>query len=92
MGRQTCLNCGLIFNKYFNPATSRNHTCDAKFLEKRSDDNKEIIIRRYEAYLDKTLPILNFYREINLLHQINGMLEIDVIYSEIRGIIASLET
>ena len=91
-GRQTCLNCGLIFNKYFNPSTSRNHSCDVKFLEKRSDDNKEIIIRRYEAYLDKTLPILNFYREINLLHQINGMLEIDVIYSEIRGIIASLET
>ena len=92
LGRQTCSNCGAIFNKYFNPATSRNHSCDAKFLEKRSDDNKEIIIRRYEAYLDKTLPILNYYREINLLHQIDGMLEIDVIYSEIRGIIASLET
>ena len=92
MGRQTCLNCGLIFNKYFNPATSVNHSCDVKFLEKRSDDNEKIIIRRYEAYLDKTLPILNVYRAINLLHQINGMLEIDVIYSEIRGIIASLET
>ena len=91
-GRQTCLKCGLIFNKYFNPATSVNHSCDVKFLEKRSDDNEKIIIRRYEAYLDKTLPILNFYKEINLLHQINGMLEIDAIYNEIRGIIASLET
>jgi len=91
-GRQTCLNCGLIFNKYFNPPTSRNHSCDVKFLEKRLDDNKEIILHRYEAYLDKTLPILNFYKEINLLHQINGMLEIEEIYKEIRGIIASLET
>ena len=91
-GRQTSLKCGLIFNKYFNPATSVNHSCDVKFLEKRSDDNEKIIIRRYEAYLDKTLPILNFYKEINLLHQINGMLEIDAIYNEIRGIIASLET
>ena len=34
-GRQTCLNCGLIFNEYFNPATSKNHSCDEKFLEKR---------------------------------------------------------
>ena len=92
LGRLICTKCGLTFNKYFNPSTSRNHSCDVKFLEKRSDDNKEIIIRRYEAYLDKTLPILNFYKEINLLHQINGMLEIDAIYDEIRGIIASLET
>ena len=91
-GRQTCLNCGLIFNEYFNPATSKNHSCDAKFLEKRSDDDKKIIMNRYETYLDKTLPIMNFYKELNLLHKINGMREIDEIYKEIRGIIASLET
>ena len=48
-GRQTCLNCGLIFNKYFNPATSKNHSCDVKFLEKRSDDNKEIIVPTYKG-------------------------------------------
>ena len=91
-GRQTCFNCGLIFNEYFNPATSKNHSCDTKFLEKRSDDNKNIIIHRYETYLDKTLSVLNFYKKLNLLHQINGMLEIDEIYNEIRGIITSLET
>ena len=92
MGRQTCLNCGLIFNKYFNPATSKNHSCDTKFLEKRSDDDKKIIMNRYETYLDKTLPIMNFYKELNLLHRINGMREIDEIYKEIQGIITSLET
>ena len=91
-GRQTCLNCGLIFNEYFNPATSKNHSCDTKFLEKRSDDDKKIIMNRYETYLDKTLPIMNFYKELNLLHRINGMREIDEIYKEIRGIITSLET
>ena len=39
-----------------------------------------------------TLPVLNFYREQKLLHQINGMANIDDIYKEIRGIIASIET
>ena len=34
LGRQTCTNCGLIFNEYFNRATKENHTCDPKFLEK----------------------------------------------------------
>ena len=92
LGRQTCINCGLIFNEYYYPASSKNHSCDPKFLNKRSDDNKKIIINRFETYLNKTLPILDFYKEQNLLHQINGMAKIDQIFDEICGIIASLET
>ena len=91
-GRQICVNCGLIFNEYYYPASSKNHSCDPKFLNKRSDDNKKIIINRFETYLNKTLPILDFYKGQNLLHQINGMAKIDQIFDEICGIIASLET
>ena len=91
-GRQTCVNCGLIYNEYYYPASSKNHSCDPKFLNKRSDDNKKTIINRFETYLNKTLPILDFYKEQNLLHQINGMAKIDQIFDEICGIIASLET
>ena len=92
LGRQTCTNCGLIFNEYFKPATNKNHSCDPKFLKKRSDYNEETIINRFETYLNTTLPILNFYKERNLLHYINGMSEIDQIFDEICHIIASLET
>ena len=92
LGRQTCFNCGLIFNEYFKPATSKNHSCDVKFLNKRPDDNEKTVLHRFETYLEKTLPILNFYKELNLLHQINGMAKIDEIYKEIQGIKASLET
>ena len=91
-GRQTCVNCRLIFNEYYYPASSKNHSCDPKFLNKRSDDNKKTIINRFETYLNKTLPILDFYKEQNLFHQINGMAKIDQIFDEICGIIASLET
>ena len=91
LGRQICTNCGLIFNKYFKLATNKNHTCDPKFLSKRSDDNEKTIKNRFETYIDKTLPLLDFYKEQNLLHQINGKAEIDHIFEEIQGIIASLE-
>ena len=91
-GRQICVNCGLIFNEYYYPASSKNHSCDPKFLNKRSDDNKKTIINRFETYLNKTLPILDFYKRQNLLHQINGMAKIDQIFDKIRSIIASLET
>ena len=92
LGRETCTKCKLIFNKYFNPASSDNHKCDSNFLEKRSDDNEEAIINRFNDYLEKTLPILNFYKELNLLHQINGMNEIGEIFKQIRTILTSLET
>jgi adenylate kinase len=90
-GREICSNCDLIFNKYFNPSNQKNHLCDPKHLTKRIDDNEEIIKNRFDTYLEKTLPILNFYKDQDLLHEINGMNEIDKIFDEIRAIIDPLQ-
>ena len=91
LGRKICSNCGNIFNEFFNPATPNNHKCDPKFLQKRLDDNENIIKNRFTTYEKETLPILNYYNDKKLLHQIDGMNEIDQIYGQIRGIIDSLE-
>mgnify|MGYP001200450718 CR=1 FL=1 len=92
LGRQACSKCGLTFNEYFYPSTEVNHLCESKFLLKRTDDNEKTIIRRFKTYTNETLPILDFYNMKKLLHQINGMREIDEIYEEIQGIITALET
>ena len=92
LGRQICSKCRKIFNEYFNPPTKENHNCNSKFLLKRSDDNEATIINRFETYLNETLPILNFYKERNLLQEINGMAKIDDISKEIRAIIISIDT
>ena len=92
LGRQNCSNCGQVFNKHFNPSNQESHSCDPKFLQKRSDDNQQIVESRFDTYLGKTLPILDFYKEKKILHKINGMNEIDAIFVEICDIIASLET
>ena len=92
LGRQICSKCGLIFNEFFKPATSNNHACDSKFLVKRSDDNEETILKRYETYIEKTLPIINYYKKLNKLHEIDGKMEIDQIFEKISHIIGSLET
>ena len=91
-GRQTCINCGMVFNEHYYPASNKNHACDPKFLSKRTDDKKNTIQHRFETYLNKTLPILDYYKEQNLFHQINGIAEIDQIFEEICRILASLET
>ena len=85
-----CSKCGLIFNQFFNPSTENNHKCDSKFLQKRSDDTDKTIKIRFDIYNKETLPVLDFYRNQNLLSEIDGMKQINAIYGEIREIIHSL--
>ena len=91
-GRQICSSCGLIFNKYYNIASSNNHKCDPGFLVTRPDDNINTIENRYDTYTKETFPIKKHYINQNLLHEVDGSKEIDHIYKEIRNIIDSLET
>ena len=91
LGRRTCTKCGLIFNEYFKPPANAKHICGTKFLTKRSDDNEKTITYRYETYIEKTLPILSYYKKLNLLHEIDGKREINEIFKKISDIIASLE-
>ena len=91
LGRTVCSNCGLNFNAFFNPASKSNHKCDPKFLLKRTDDNETIVRNRFQTYTKDTMPILNYYKKQNLLHEINGTRDISTIYQEIRQIIRSLD-
>ena len=87
---ENCSKCGKTFNIYFNPPTFSNHKCDNSFLTKRSDDNEEIIKRRYETYLNETFPLLEFYKINKQLHKINGNMEIHQISKQIQDILASI--
>ena len=91
IGRLICSKCGLIFNEFFNPPNKKNHICGSEFLHKRSDDKQSTIETRYETYLKQTIPIVDFYNDKNLLHEINGIREITSIYKEICTIISALK-
>jgi len=58
----------------------------------KCDDNEKTTRRRFVTYHKETLPILDYYRNQNLLYEIDGMRDISIIYKEIRQIIRSLET
>ena len=54
-----------------------------KFIENRSDDETDTIVRRYETYMKTTQPVLNFYSENPCFKEIDGSLEIDEITRKI---------
>ena len=58
-----------------------------KILEKRSDDDLNTILKRYDAYMETTRPILDFYSSRNNFYEIDGSEKIEVISSKIEQII-----
>ena len=54
-----------------------------KTLEKRSDDNLNTIIRRYDTYMETTRPVLDFYSKNPNFHELDGTLKIDKITAKI---------
>tara|TARA_B100000575_G_scaffold285743_1_gene281487 strand:+ start:811 stop:1374 length:564 start_codon:yes stop_codon:yes gene_type:complete len=54
-----------------------------KITEKRSDDDLETILKRYDAYMETTKPVLNFYSKKANFYEIDGALEIDEITRKI---------
>ena len=90
-GRSVCSICGKIYNEFFNPAPINADCCASKFLQKRSDDTLDIAINRYETYEKNIKPVIDFYKESNLLKVVNGETSISEITNEISGLIESIK-
>tara|TARA_B100000900_G_C20495954_1_gene681603 strand:+ start:586 stop:1146 length:561 start_codon:yes stop_codon:yes gene_type:complete len=58
-----------------------------KILEKRTDDESNTILKRYDIYMKDTKPVLDFYSSHKGFHEIDGTLGIDEITSKIRVIL-----
>lgn len=72
-GRRTCQTCGEIYNNYMNPPR-KSGVCDKDGgrLIQRADDNERAIRIRLKAYERDTLPLIDYYRQMNALMQIDG--------------------
>ncbi len=58
-----------------------------KKLEKRSDDDLNTILKRYDTYMETTRPVLDFYSKNPSFYEIDGTEKIEVISSKIEQII-----
>ena len=72
-----------IFFLNVNKETIITRIKKRKILEKRSDDDLDTILKRYDTYIETTRPVLDYYSENSNFHEIDGTLEIDQITSKI---------
>jgi len=88
LGRITCDICNMTLNEFFNQEEIKNHQCGKENLRRRRDDNEDSVISRYEIYMEKTKPVLDFYSNKSEFHEIDGNQKIDVITSKINEILS----
>ena len=89
-GRLFCSICQKTFNKFFNPPTLENHKCDNINIKKRTDDNLETLIKRFDTYIKKTKPVLKYYKKNFNFYELDGNGNINEISNKIRVILSNL--
>ena len=70
--------------------TIKKRILERRSLEKRADDNETIAIKRYETYEKNIVPVIDFYKQTNLLKVVNGETSISKISDEISGLIEGI--
>jgi adenylate kinase len=83
-GRRNCKNCGALSHMVFNPPKKAG-VCDrcGGELYQRQDDEEETVANRLKVYEKQTAPLVNYYRERNLLREIDGVGAVDEIRSRV---------
>tara|TARA_B100000963_G_C22607625_1_gene663368 strand:- start:23 stop:595 length:573 start_codon:yes stop_codon:yes gene_type:complete len=71
--------------------TIKKRILERKILEKRTDDSEEIAIKRFIAYENNIKPVIDFYKQSNLLKVVEGETSITEISSEISGLIEAIK-
>jgi len=90
LGRMTCPKCGAGYNKYEEVMKPKvDGKCDhcESDLECRTDDNEETFNTRFDTYLDNTQPLLDYYKEKELLNVIDNSGTPEETFSKIEEVI-----
>lgn len=86
--RWTCPVCNTVYHSLFDPPKVAG-VCDkdGATLLQRADDKPDAVKMRLSEDRTKTGPVVDHYREIGILHEIDGSKSIDEVASELHEII-----
>ena len=57
----------------------------------RSDDTEDVVRRRQEVYAEQTKPLIEVYRERGLVHEVDGIGEVDEVSQRILDSLAQVQ-
>ena len=75
----------VIFFLNVNKETIIERIENRKKIEKRSDDELDTILKRYDTYMQTTRPVLDYYSKNSNFYEIDGSLKIEEITAKIEA-------
>ena len=83
-GRRVCPKCGTLYNAVSRPPKTEG-ICDldGTALVVREDDREEVVRARLEEYEAQTRPLIDYYRQRDFFHEVDGDAEPEAITREL---------
>lgn len=90
-GRLVCSNCGAIYNIKWKPPKVAGvcDICGGKVV-RRKDDEPEIVRTRYHIYKQTFDPVIQYYRQKNVLIEIDASHEADIVVKNVEQILKKM--
>lgn len=92
-GRWICRNCQTPFHTMFSPP-EEGGVCDAcgGELYQRDDDKPETVKARLRVFHEQTAPLIQYYKDKNVLIEVNGSGDIEAVTAELKEAVDGLKT
>ena len=83
-GRRACLGCGATYHITFNPPVKEGicDTCGQE-LVLRDDDKPETVKKRLDVYHQQTQPLIDDYKNAEVLAEVDGTQPMDAVFQGI---------
>ena len=89
LSRLTCGSCGAIYNRLTKPPR-KSGCCDlcGGRVQTRDDDSEAAVRRRFQVYVESTMPVIEYYDRLNLLARVDGAGAAKAVYEKVKGLVA----
>lgn len=91
-GRFTCQNCGEVYHDKEKLPAQDNvcDRCQGTEFKRRPDDNADTMRIRLQTYYKETAPLLGYYYAKGLLHEIDGLNDIETVGRDVDDLLERL--
>lgn len=88
-GRITSKSTGEVYNRYFNPPrdAAGNDISSSDDFYQRPDDTEETVRKRLEVYHNQTKPLIAYYHQRGVLHEVNGQQEMEAVTRDLLAVL-----
>ena len=82
-GRRACLGCGATYHITFNPPVKEGicDTCGQELVLR--DDKPETVKKRLDVYHQQTQPLIDYYKNAEVLAEVDGTQPMDAVFQGI---------